>query len=393
MVTYHNDWVRLKLTSASSADTLRYFNQKGMILRKIRQIDELTVTFVVQRAELERINRFAQSRGERIELLQDQSIQWGMRRFFRRPVLIIGVLFIIFLSIFLPSRVLFIEVEGNLAVPSRFIIEQAALCGIKFGTAARQVRSEKIKNELLQRIPQLQWAGINTSGCTAVISVREKTQPEKTESIYPISSIVALRDGYVTEIYITAGSAGCKAGESVKEGQVLISAYTDCGLYIQAVKAKGEVYANTNRYSAVLTPSTFLTEGNVTSEYKMYSLLIGKNQINFSKDSRISGAICDRIKSVHHVTLPGGFQLPIALAVVRELRYDVHTTELSEDEVNALLKDTAHAQLNNTMLAGKILHAQESVTSVDGAYLMEGCYQCSEMIGISRTEEIMNKHE
>ena len=43
------------------------------------------------------------------------------------------------------------------------------------------IRSEKVKNSLLQRIPQLQWAGINTDGCVAVISVREKTAIKNSE--------------------------------------------------------------------------------------------------------------------------------------------------------------------------------------------------------------------
>jgi sporulation protein YqfD len=202
---------------------------------------------------MERINQLVQSRGDQLELIGQNGVYWGLRRLIRRPLLICSVLFLIVMSMYLPTKVLFIQVEGNRAVPTNLILEQAAECGIRFGTGTRQVRSEKMKNALLQRIPQLQWAGINTSGCTAVISVREKTHSDKSEQTYPISSLVAIRDGYVTNVSVTAGSAACKIGQSVKAGQMLISAYTDCGLYIQAVRAKGEIFADTSRQSTVLT--------------------------------------------------------------------------------------------------------------------------------------------
>ena len=79
-----------------------------------------------------------------------------------------------------------------------------------------------MKNALLQQIPTLQWAGINTDGCVATISVREKTVQMQQDVRYPVISIVAVRDGYITQMTVTAGSAGCKVGQSVEKGQVLI---------------------------------------------------------------------------------------------------------------------------------------------------------------------------
>ena len=385
--------VRLRLVSASPNEALQCFNQHAIILRKIKQIDDLTVVFTAKLEDLDRINRLAQSRGERLELLGHRGAYWGIRRLLRRPVLITGILFLLFLSLYLPTRVLFVQVEGNSTVPTRLILEQAAQCGIRFGTSARQVRSEKMKNSLLQKIPQLQWAGINTSGCTAVISVREKTQPEKTEPPYPVSSMVAIRDGYVTEVSVTAGSAVCKTGQAVKTGQMLISAYTNCGLYIQAVKAKGEVFADTDRQVSALTPLQVQSAVKTVGTQRKYALILGKNQTTFPKDSGISGAQCDRIKSVYYMTLPGGFQLPFAISIVTERHYETGSAEVDQSMATAFLTDTSHSQLYGSMVAGKILHADEIVTKQDGAYRLEGSYQCNEMIGVSRTEEIMKQHE
>ena len=96
--------------------------------------------------------------------------------------------------------------------------------------------------------------GVNTSGCVATVSVRERTDPEVTEQDSAVSNIVASRDGFIVSATVTRGNFLCRVGQSVKAGQVLISGYTDCGICIQATRAEGEIYAQTSRDFAAVTP-------------------------------------------------------------------------------------------------------------------------------------------
>ena len=114
MVLHKNGRVRLRLISASPNDALRAISQRGIVLRNIKQIDQLTVTFVAQRHDMEMINQTAQRRGERLELLGQQGTYWGIRRLLRRPVLMCGILFVFFLALFLPTRVFFIQAPPGL---------------------------------------------------------------------------------------------------------------------------------------------------------------------------------------------------------------------------------------------------------------------------------------
>ena len=61
---------------------------------------------------------------------------------------------------------------------ARKILERAEYCGVHFGAKAGSVRSEQVKNRLLFEIPELRWAGVNTTGCTAVITVAERQSGE-----------------------------------------------------------------------------------------------------------------------------------------------------------------------------------------------------------------------
>lgn len=385
--------IRVRITSANVNNALQAVNDAGITVSKVTQKDELTVEFQIQRRKLRELNNIIQRRGEKLELTRHEGMYWGVRRLFRRPILVAGCLLLFVLTLYLPTKVLFISVEGNENIPTRAITEAAEECGIRFGTTARIVRSEKMKNALLQKLPDLQWAGINTNGCVAVICVREKTTQDKKEPDYPISSLVAIRDGYITDITVTAGSAACKPGQTVKEGQVLVSAYTDCGLHIQAQKAKGEVFANTQRELVVKTPSQKHSKTKLLETKQNFSIIIGKKQINLSKGSGISGGECDRIKSVNYLTLPGGFQLPVALVRESVITYTTETTISKEPEIKQFLSSYASIYLSREMVAGRIDSREEKLVLSQQFYTLTGQYQCNEMICKTRVEEILHHNE
>ena len=61
--------------------------------------------------------------------------------------------------LYAPSRVWFVEVEGNETVPARKILLAAEECGVKFWAKSGEIRSEQVKNQILNLVPELQWAG------------------------------------------------------------------------------------------------------------------------------------------------------------------------------------------------------------------------------------------
>jgi sporulation protein YqfD len=287
----------------------------------------------------------------------------------------------------LPSRVLFITVDGNRSIPAKYILEQAQQCGITFGASRREVRSEKMKNSLLEAIPQLQWAGVNTKGCTAVISVKERGIEENVASFNGISSIVAARDGIIVSCTGARGNMLCRIGQAVYKGDVLISAYTDVGLCVKATEANGEVFAQTLRQGKLYAPLTYMEKGRITAEEKKYGLLIGKKRINLYKGSGISGVSCDKINLEYYVTLPGGFKPPFGLFVSSVRSYDTRAVSYDIENVKPLAEDAAKKYLLSQMVSGKIL-LDSVIANSNGEFLaLSGQYICLEMIGRVQYEE------
>lgn len=382
--------IHVRLVSADIAETLRRAGDFGITIYRM-QTDEdgLTCRFYIRRSAWKAMVTLAQRRGDKLEVVRKYGIYWKVNILTRRYALLLGILFLTMLSIYLPTRILFVTVEGNQIVSDQLILAAAENAGVSFGASRSALRSEKLKNALLESVPQLQWVGVNTSGCLAVITVRERPTAQVPLQSYGVCSIIAARDGVVSQITVERGNGICAVGQAVKAGQVLISGYTDCGLTIQATRASGEVYANTERKLTVVTPSKWNLRGGMTDQQKKISLILGKKRINLYKGSGISPTGCVKMYTEYHLTLPGGFRLPVSWVLEQWHTADFCTEAVAAEAGCNMLSDFAKGYLIKQMIAGQILTGSEIPEAFDGVLTLRGTYACREMIGQIRSEEII----
>jgi sporulation protein YqfD len=374
------DQLQLQVTSADPEGLLQAMNLHGISAFSVTRDSEISMTFCLGRGDYIQMKKLVTQRGEKLKVTGYTGLYWQSRKLLRRPILLAGILLLLCAGVFLPTRVLFIQVEGNTSLPTAYILEAAEDCGISFGASRRQLRSEKVKNRLLDLLPELQWAGVNTYGCVAVISVRQRSTTTPPDISKGISSIVASREGVIQSCIVTRGSLRCEPGQAVVKGQVLISGFTDCGLSILAQQAEGEIMALTKRTLKAVTPEKCVVRHATQVPYQKFSLILGKFRINFYKDSGILDTGCVKMYAENYMTLPGGFRLPIAL--VTQTIYSCELEEAVLDQTETLI-GFAERYLQSQMTAGQILHRQETL---DGCQLT-GSYECLEMIGQVHCEE------
>lgn len=375
-------FLRLRITSADCAGCLRLLTQQGVRLEQIDWCSELTAELSIQKSQWKLAQALLQKRRADVEILHRAGLPRRVRSWMRYPIVLGALAVILAGTLFLPGRVLFLRVQGNGDVPARLILEKAEAYGVFFGASRRDIRSERVKNGLLHEIPALRWAGVNTSGCVATITVtpREAEIPQAQDTLP--ASIVALRDAVVTDVTVTAGTALCTPGQAVTAGQVLISGYTDLGLCNRVQRADGEIFGITNRSVRAVLPlrtARIVPSGEIL---RKYSLLIGKKRINFHADSGILYPGCGKMTEVQWLTLPGGWELPIALVVEC---YDLTTLEYTDrGDCTDHLERTALRHLREAMIAGEVRHAQCRTETTDDLWILSGDYECREMIGILR---------
>ena len=376
--------VEVEMTAAEPERALSTISQSGTALFGVRHEKELVCSFTIRRSDYARLAALCQKDGQSLAIVRKRGIFDSLAALRTRKMLIVGMGTLLFSAFFLPTRILFVRVEGNSRIPENRIIRAAEDSGICFGASRKNVRSEKVKNALLDAVPQLQWAGVNTSGCTAVISVRERAVSREEPESSGVSSIVADRDGYILSCTVTQGTAQVQPGQSVQNGQTLISGYTECGICIQATQAKGEIIAQTHRELTALAPVSCLQRTGSTGISRRLSLLLGKKRIFFWKGSGISDAGCGRMYKQYNFTLPGGFRLPIALCVDT---YQHSSLRDGNAEVSAF-EEYARQYLKAQMVAGQILRETQRIVPNGDVLRLQGSYVCTEAIGKVKPEQI-----
>ena len=381
----------VELTSADPEEALGKLVSSDVSISGIRKKSDLTFRCRISRADYTQLASVCEKQGYSLKILTRNGPYWALRRMLLRPLLMAGLLVLFLSTMYLPTRVLFIRVQGNSAVPANQILSAAQECGITFFASRKSVRSEKVKNELLFRMPELEWVGVNTAGCVATISVRERMPENDTEFKRTVSSIVADRDGFLLSVTVTSGNPLCAPGQYVTQGQLLVSGYTDCGLFIRATPSEAEILAQTARHLDVVRPTKMLARENASGTKRKYSLLIGKKRINLWKGSGIWDTTCGRIYEEKYAALPGGFQLPLALCIEEYTFYETQPTS-AESGVKESLSSFAQEYLRRQMTAGTVLSKEEMFSATDEAIRLVGEYTCQEMIGKVKQEQMGDEH-
>ena len=383
--------VRIELISANCESFIHNLNEIGITVEGICPTDELTFRFTVARQDIPLVQEIAERKGECIRIVSYQGIIWTILSLRARSVLLAGLALLFVLCCYLPSRILFVSVEGNTAVPEKRILEAAREAGIHFGAARREVRSEKVKNRLLEELPQLQWAGVNTDGCRAVITVKERAAAQPVRDNL-CSDIVSACDGIITSCTVLRGTSLCTVGQAVRKGQTLISGSVEIGGLHSDGKAEGEIFAETYRDFSVLMPYQVQSRSGDGMKQVKISLLFGKKRINFYKGSGISDTSCVKMVTQYQLSLPGGYRLPISLILETTELFRTEAGIYPKTNVSAQLTAFAKDYLSHHTIALVILESEERMYASGSAYEFHGRYRCIEMIGREQRKQIGDFH-
>lgn len=301
----------------------------------------------------------------------------------RRPMLLVSLALLLAGILVLPNFIWTLEVQGNVTVPTAQILQELDNIGVRFGTWGPGLSNREIKNKMLLRIPALQWLAVNCSGGRATVLVSERTEADRVTSKREVTNLVAARDGVISQVQVYSGAAQCTPGQAVRQGQLLVSGYCDWDGRIQATRAYGEIYAQTQHKITAKLPAAVAKKQPGGRAKRCIWLNLGRKRIKIFGRSGISAACCDKIESEKMLTLPGGYTLPIGITVQTFRPYTPEQATLAEEDAWPLLRDAARRQLQASMIAGQLESAREEKEAAGGVYTLRTTAWCREMIARS----------
>lgn len=304
----------------------------------------------------------------------------GLRK---RPALLILLAAAIAAGIVVPKYVFFYEVEGNEAVPSAQILRELRELGVGFGTYGPSIKPQELKNQMLLRIPKLQWLTVQQSGMCARVVVRERPDKAPVLDRKVPTDVIASRAGVLTRVEAVAGNCLCAPGQAVAGGELLVSAYTDFGFKTQVTAARAEIYAETARQAVCVLPEAEQIKTNRTAPRYAVSLLVGRRRISlFGAD--VPEGFYEKETKTRVLTLPGGFSLPLGIAITRICEYDTREETLRAQDAEGRLLELVQADAMRDMIAGSIRSSSVRTEQSGGCIRLYASLRCEEMIARMR---------
>ena len=379
------------MVCASSEALINALIGEGICLVDIEYIDAITICAKTPPGALPDLAKLTERYCGKYKLVERHTTQEKLLQVLKYRVTLFMIAILTVLTIFLPTRILFIRVLGAQAHDVNNILDAAETCGLRWGAPARELRSEEIKNVLLTACPELTWAGVNIKGCVAEISVTlRESQPVNNTTTS--DNICAAYDGCIRQIVVLKGRAVCSVGDMVTKGQQLVSGYDERGHALRYTGAEAEIYAQTIRQLSVISPAKCAIKGRMNASTTKYSLIIGKKLINLYNSCGISMVTCDRISKRYPLVLPGGFELPVSILQEHSVDYEIVDYHFRDPAEFSWMTEANEVFLESVGMLGyieKTIHDELAVADVATYY---GEYFCVEMIA-QKSEAFIRNNE
>ena len=374
---------RLSITGASPEWCMQRLAKARVAFHFGAKPDEFTAEVWVLRRDEARAAQLIRMGGCDCEVLEHGGFAAVFGGLGKRPVLLVLLAAAIAAAIVVPKFVFFYAVEGNETVPSAQILRELRELGVGFGTYGPSIKPQELKNQMLLRIPKLQWLTVQQSGMCARVVVRERPEKEPVLDRKAPTDVIASRAGVLTRVEAVAGNCLCVPGQAVAGGELLVSAYTDFGFTTQVTAARAEIYAETVRQAVCVLPETKTVKDSRTAARCAVSLLVGRRRISLFGAAMPERA-CEKETKIRYLTLPGGFSLPLGIAITRICEYDTREETLRAQNAEKQLLEQVQADAKRDMIAGTVRDCSVRTEQSGGCIRLYASLRCEEMIARMR---------
>ena len=93
-------------------------NEREIPLYHVKKTGELTVSFRCARNSQQSVSKLCEKYGSEVHFQENRDLGWCILSVLRHRVLVTGIIVLFLMTWYLPTRVLFIRVEGNVQIPS-----------------------------------------------------------------------------------------------------------------------------------------------------------------------------------------------------------------------------------------------------------------------------------
>ncbi|MBR2612214.1 MAG: sporulation protein YqfD [Clostridia bacterium] len=285
----------------------------------------------------------------------------------KHPAIPIGVLAFFLMYFFLSLFVFDVRIEGNASLTSEEIVEELSDAGLYVGARWKNIAFPEIEGRMLATSENVAWLNIYRRGLVAYVSVREKEKVPDAIQKDGYANIVSAYDAVIEEITFKDGSPAVEVGQSVKKGELLISAFDQEG---KPTYAKGEVYGRVYGTFSVFIPRTDTeivrheyVKVKKSIKFLNFSINIFEKYRNLPQDYVI-------IEDKRRIMLSKDKPLPITLMDTYACLEVKNEVIREDEELIALAKEAHESAMLSYLSSGEIIFVRTHGEFCEDGYRM-----------------------
>ncbi len=382
-------WV--EVTGAFPERFLNLCAQGGLAFWALELPNQHTLRLRIARRNAKQAEQLARRVGCEFTVLEHSGLPHFLQRFRRRYALLLGLALALCAVAVLSRFILTIEVSGNQTVSTARILEQLKQHGVRPGAYGPSIDENLVCNQVRLALDELAWIAVNLHGTRAEVLVAERIpKPQVVDESIP-AHIVADGAGIITKMRVLNGQARFDVGDTVVDGEVLISGvmdleepqYSTIDMGTLTVRAEGVVQARTWRTLTAVIPLETTVKTYTGEETVRRSLTFFSHRLQFYKNGGISYTKYDKMAQTRSLSLPKVGIVPVALKRETVREYDLAAASIDPEAAGQLLRTQLEQRLQ-TLVAdhdGQVVRTAFSTTQSDGMLTVTLVAECSEQIG------------
>ena len=212
-------YVRVKITGKNIERLINLLLEQKIELWDVIRIEGQLYTNI-KLEDVEQTKDYLQRINCNYEMISYHGLPHLVKRILNRKFIILGVITFISLIYLMSSFILFIEIQGTKRLEDEVLKSQLADLKVRPGVLKSSIPLEKLEEIIIRKNRRVAWANLYFEGTKLVLEVVEK---KIIETEVEASDLIAEKSGVITEMIVLRGTPMVKEGETVKQGQILIS--------------------------------------------------------------------------------------------------------------------------------------------------------------------------
>lgn len=385
--------VRLRMRGTSPERFLNLCALAGLDIWEVASKKD-ALLFSMEIRDFRRCKPFAKKAGVRLHLVGKRGLPFFLWRNRRRKGWAVSFLSFFLLLFFLSRFVWQIDWSGNRCYTDNELNHYLQTLQIQEGIPKRRISCAKLEEELRERFEDITWVSARLHGTRLSIRLRESEVPMKRESgPEEACDLTAASDAVITALVVRSGIPLVKVGDTVEQGQLLVSGtipVTDDGgetIASYRVRADADVYGIRERLEKKETAlwheiraetgrkryGAALELGKHTFSWKMPDIYAVAERIFVSMQKWMGRSARKRMETewitrtqYRKLRLPMDFYLPVSYGWAECREVSIYEKRYIEAELAAMAE--AYQKETEEKLIEKGVHIIEN----DGRILING---------------------